>query len=277
MTTIFSQLGYNYTPSHNEIVTFANTVTDNLNTVPQLLDKWQYDDLKNNDTAITNYVENPVSSIASTLRSTCISIASACSDVNTLITIVSAAGSACTACDNFVAHTNRLAGLVEPNASTYNLPHYDMAIGTGKVLVNIIYQADGIQNNAPIMGNFTSLFIEDTLTTEYNTISGYPTLISNSISVNTWDDGLGNTFTENVSSLTTEQINTIVSNVGTITSTMNTRRTHDENFYTNSRSVLDKYQRLRKFKKDGIGTSEVNMINDYIGTTRLKNNIANTA
>jgi hypothetical protein len=56
---------------------------------------------------------------------------------------------------------------------------------------------------------------------------------------------------------------------------MTTRRTHDENFYINSGSILEEYNELKKFKAPG--SSETNIINEYIGTTRLKNNLANTA
>jgi hypothetical protein len=56
---------------------------------------------------------------------------------------------------------------------------------------------------------------------------------------------------------------------------MNTRRTHDENFFTNSKDILAEYDQMKKFKSPG--NSETNIINDYIGTNRLKNNLANTA
>jgi len=101
---------------------------------------------------------------------------------------------------------------------------------------------------------------------KYNLVTGYPTLIASSIS--TVDSNL-------VSNLTLTQINTIVTNVGALGTTMNTRRTHDENFYANCNIILEQYNEMKKYKSPG--TSETNIINDYIGTTRLKNNLANTA
>jgi hypothetical protein len=134
----------------------------------------------------------------------------------------------------------------------------------------IVFQSDGVQNNAPIMGSFTSLFIKDDLTVKYNLVTGYPTLIANSITVETIEGEVTTT-----SNLTPTQISTIVTNVGALGTTMNTRRTHDENFYANCNIILEQYNEMKKFKSPG--TSETNIINDYIGTTRLKNNLANVA
>jgi hypothetical protein len=275
MSSIFQQLGYNYTPSAGEIIDFDQKVLDTMNSMPELLNPWQYEDMRNNDTATSNYLSNPVVTISTSIRNTCISIESACAGVNNLATVASTANTAHTSANNFILHTNRISGITPIDANTVLLPHYDTAIGTGKSIMYIIYQSDGIQNNAPIMGSFTSLFIKDDLTVKYNTISGYPTLITNSISTNTYLDGEGNTVTELVSNLTNTQISTIISNVSSISNTMSTRRTHDENFYTNSSNVLEQYNQLKKFKAPG--SSETNIINDYIGTTRLKNNLANTA
>lgn len=275
MSSIFQQLGYNYSPSSNEIITFDQKVLDNMNNMPQLLSSWQYEDLRNGDTDTTNYLVNPVDTITQSIHNIAVSISSACSNVANLATISATANTANVAAINFLAHTNRLAGIVPINSDTSRLPHYETAIGVGKPIMYIVYQSDGVQNNAPIMGSFTSLFIKDDLTLKYSLVTGYPTLISNSIGTNTYLDGDGNTVTEMVSNLTPTQISTIVTNVGVLGSTMDTRRTHDENFYTNSNNILAEYNEMKKYKSPG--TSETNIINDYIGTTRLKNNLANVA
>jgi hypothetical protein len=275
MSSIFEQLGYNYTPTSNEIIDFDQKVLDNMNSMPQLLSPWQYEDLKNNDTAITNYLYNPVASITQAIHDIAVSISGACSNVANLATISATANTANVAATNFLAHTDRIAGLVEINLNTSTLPHYDSAMGVGKSIMYIVYQADGIQNNAPIMGSFTSLFIKDDLTLKYSLVTGYPSLISNSISTNSYLDGNGDTVTELVSNLTPTQISTIVSNVGALGNTMDTRRIHDENFYTNSNTVVANARKIKSFMS--LGSSEKNIINDYIGTERLKNNLANTA
>jgi len=275
MSSIFQQLGYNYSPSSNEIINFDEKVLDTMNSMPELLSPWQYEDLRNNDTAITNYLVNPVASISTSIVNICISISNACLNVSSLLIISSTANTTSLSATNFLAHTNRVAGIEPINSDTVLLPHYDTAIGVGKSIMYIVYQADGIQNNAPIMGSFTSLFIKDDLTAKYNLIINYPTLISNSITTNTYTDGEGNPVSESVSSLTPSQISEIITNISNLDNTMNTRRTHDENFFTNSKDILAEYDQMKKFKSPG--NSETNIINDYIGTNRLKNNLANTA
>lgn len=275
MSSIFQQLGYNYSPTSNEILTFDQKVLDTMNSMPELLSRWQYEDMRNGDTAITNYLVNPVSTITQSIYTISGLISDACGNVADLATISTTANTTHTSANNFLYHTNRIAGITPINSDTVLLPHYDTAIGTGKSIMYIVYQSDGVQNNAPIMGSFTSLFIKDDLTLKYSVVTGYPSLIAGSISANTYLDGDGNTVTEMVSNLTPTQISTIVTNVGVLGSTMNTRRTHDENFYTNSNNILAEYNQMKKFKSPG--TSETNIINDYIGTTRLKNNLANVA
>jgi hypothetical protein len=275
MSSIFQQLGYNYNPAANEIFEFDEKVVANMNAMPELLSPWQYEDMRNNDTAITNYVYNPIAQISATINNTCIAIQGACSNISALSTISSTSNTTYTSSVNFKNHADRIAGLVEINENTATLPHYDTAMGVGKTIMYMVYQADGIQNNAPVMGSFTSLFIEDELTTKHNLIISYPTLISNSIYTNSYLDGEGNTVTEITSNLTSTQISTIIANVGSIGTLMNTRRVHDENFFTNSNTILENYKKLKKFKTPG--SSETNIINDYIGTNRLKNNLVNTA
>jgi hypothetical protein len=272
MTQLFDQLGYNYTPTGNEIVDYSPEVINTLDKLPPLLEEWQFNDLINDDIAPTNYFFNPVKQITNTIKTNFTNIRNVSTEVSSLSGIVSACNSGRTACDNFIAHTDRIAGLVQPNENTAELPHYDMAVGVGKTLMQLIYQADGIQNTAPVMGSLTSLFIEDDLETKYNVTSGYVTLISDSISSYTDPETSVTTYS---SDLTSGQINQIISNINIITNTMTTRRTHDENFYTNSVLMLEKFQELKRYSD--LGESDTNLINNYIGTERLKNNIANTA
>jgi hypothetical protein len=272
MTQLFDQLGYNYTPTGNEIVDYSPDVIATLDKMPRLLEEWQFNDLINNDVAPTNYFSNPVVNITNTIRSNFTSIRSASILVSSLSGIVAACNNGTDECDDFIDHTNRIAGLVQPNEETAELPHYDMAVGVGKTLVQLIYQADGIQNTAPVMGSLTSLFIEDDLQAKYNVTTGYATLITDSISSSTDPE---TSITTYISSLTSEQINEIISNINVISNTMETRRLHDENFYTNSVNMLEKFQELKRYSD--LGESDTNLINNYIGTDRLKNNIANTA
>jgi len=282
MASIFEQLGYNYTPTGNEIVEFSQEVLDSMNAVPDLLNSWQYEDLQNNDTARSNYFVNPVSTISSLIRDVCISISDSClegedPDITTiegLGDVQVAAQAAANAANNFINHTNRIAGLSEIEATTALLPHYDTAIGIGKSVMYLVYQSDHIQNNAPIMGSFTSLFIEQLLTNNYNVIIDYPTLVEDSITTfapDPLDPGTVVTTTD----LTEGEIDDIIAGISAVSSLMNTRRVHDENYYTNCNTLLSNFNRQKALKSPG--TSERDLINNYIGTERLKNNLANTA
>jgi hypothetical protein len=273
MPSIFEQLGYNFTPSGNDIVNFTDDVLDSLNRIPPLLNEWQYNDLRNDDSDVTNYVTNPVASISNSIKSTSQQIMISClgtdgNVVPALSTIYTTANNVVNSATQFVMHTDRLTGLVEPNEDTAELPHYDIAIGIGKSVMYLVYQSDGVQNNAPIMGSFTSLCMKEELQTEQSIIISYPNLISSSISCTSAGEPPETTCTSNLSS---GQISTIVSKLSSINTLFNTRRTHDENYYTNATNLLRKYEEMKRYKD--VGQSEKNLFINYTGTERLKSNL----
>jgi len=59
-----------------------------------------------------------------------------------------------------------------------------------------------------------------------------------------------------------------------VSSTMTTYRQKDFNFFANSQMIVDRYNKVSEFNR--IGQTELFLINDYIGTPNLKNNLANT-
>jgi len=59
---------------------------------------------------------------------------------------------------NFYLHTNRISGVTE-STNKLTTPDYSTAMSVGRQVLSITNQVDGIQNNAPILGNFTSLAI----------------------------------------------------------------------------------------------------------------------
>ena len=138
MNSIFQQLGYNYSPSSNEIITFDQNVLDSMNSVPQFLNSWQYEDMRNSDTAITNYLVNPVSTITQSIYTISGLISDACGNVADLATISTTANTTHISANNFLYHTNRVAGIEPINSDTVLLPHYDTAIGVGKSIMYIV-------------------------------------------------------------------------------------------------------------------------------------------
>jgi hypothetical protein len=287
MSSLFGQLGYNFNDTSGTIVDFSPDVVDNLDRLPPLLEDWQYADLKNNDSAVTNYLKNPTKPVTQQIITKVNQILSVSSGVSNLGGIV-------TRCKNIVDHTipgdeftpptfvkgssskyiehcDRLSGLVQPNEDTAELPHYDLAIGVGKSLVYLVYQADGVQNNAPILGSFTSILIGPDLEQKNLAIINYPDLISASITCTTSDDGTGNTFTTCSSNLSSQVITQIQNDLNDIHTLFNGRRIHDENYYTNASVLLEKYNEMKRYKEPG--QTEKELFVDIIGTERLKSNL----
>jgi hypothetical protein len=274
MSNIFGRLEYNFDTPSNEVVEFNDNTNRTMNAVPKLLDDWQFEAISNSDT--DGYLQNPVQPITSSIISICSQIATASLNVATLSTVMAlASGISEESGPMFIEHTDRLSGLIEPIANEDNdttlLPHLDTAMAIGKTLTYIINQSDGIQNNAPIMGSFTSILIEDDLTEQRNAIAGYPTLIEDSI--------YGEEFVGEppelvrYSTLTEEQISEIESNLSIISGTLTTRRTHDENFFNNSKEVITDFSKMKKFKD--MGQTEKNLTLNYIGTDKLNSKYSN--
>jgi hypothetical protein len=55
---------------------------------------------------------------------------------------------------------------------------------------------------------------------------------------------------------------------------MDTYRQKDTNFFQNSQMVVDRYNDVSQFNR--VGQTELFLINNYIGTQNLKNNLANS-
>jgi hypothetical protein len=286
MATLFDQLGYNFTPSGNDVIEFNDEVLDSLNRIPPLLDKWGYEDLRNQDSSVTNYLKNPTKNVTLQIINTVSNILNLSSSVSELASITTSCrnivdhfipgpgefdppifvkGSS----NNYIEHCDRLSGLVQPNENTADFPHYDMAIGIGKSIMYLVYQSDGIQNNAPIIGSFTSLFVKEELESEQIILQSFVEIVNSSISCSTSGDPPETVCSSNLSS---GQISTITTKLNLVNSIFTNRRIHDENYYSNSRNLLEKYQEMKRYKNPG--QSEKNLFDNYIGTERLKNNLS---
>jgi hypothetical protein len=284
-SSIFSRLGYNFTDTNSDIIEFSDKVVSHLNALPTLVNTWQQEDIATSNTG--GYFVNPLESITTNIRNTS----------NTIIPLLSSAaqtsalqGSTGTITslfasmnanlisisgntgNNFIAHTDRISG-VAPFSSTEDpseFPYYKIAIATGKVMVYLTHQSDGITNSAPILGSFTSLFVGDELQTVLDTVSTYTNTINTSITYTTTLLGTPpNTYiyTTKTSNLSLATVQAMNNNVSYIIDTMNTRRTHDETFYQNSRAVLDDYNTVRQFSN--MGETQDQLIQNYIGSDKL--------
>jgi hypothetical protein len=256
---IFDRLGFPESMANNTIE-FSENTQKSLANLPPFLSTWQMEDIANNDTS--GYFVNPVSDYANTILSTLQTIKTSANSGN-LFAIVTAANSATSSNTfiDFTSHTNRISGVSPIDSENADLPQYNLCIGVGKALTYIIYQSDGISNNAVILGNFGSLYTANTLIQYAANLANDLILIQNSIPA-----GGGN------SNLTIEQSNTIVSDINSTNTFIYNSVVQDVNFYNNSRSVVNGYSSVRGFT--AMGDTEKYLINTLVGSNKLKERIS---
>ena len=281
MATLFDRTGFNFTDTSGTITTLPNTAIQQLNTAPALVpNQWMRDDLINDDT--TGYYVNPVANscnIIWTTANTLVSIANnlqgAANTTPLWTTIYTTLGNivdANTEMVQFINHTNRISGVVPITANTdaADKPHLEQAMQIGRALTYVIYQVDGREDNAPMLGSFTSILVANTISDYANTIVTYPNTVNNSIS--TTIDPI--TFDPiNTSNLTYNTVNSIAEFANTLYTLLHDRRVHDENFYTTSNELVNEAKNIRRY--DNLGASESSLVDNLIGTDKLKSRLAN--
>ena len=274
MAKLFQKLGYNYIDTRGDIPELSADAKEHLNTVPSLIATWQSGDIANN--SVGDYFKNPTSvsvtnilNSANTLQDRIVTILS-CTNLgvqdklNMVADIIgtNVSSNLYSNSVNFVSHTNRISGVTSyqtdaannPDAA-HSKPYYDNAMAVAKGLIYIIYQTDAIQNTAPIFGSFTSIFINPELSQANTNIIANNVILLNSISV------------ANSCNLTLPQANTIYDNIANVINLMDTRKAHDENFYTNSKTLMEDFSKVRQFSS--MGQSQTALITNYIGTDKI--------
>jgi hypothetical protein len=242
-----------------------------LNTSPIQLSDDLKTDLANGSISRTDYFKNPVSSFVASLTSNTNSIISVCvNDPTTYFTqegasdkannLANTANTFIVELTEFLEHTNRISGISPAFSQTDELtetgifkPNFSSCMALGSYLMLITANTDGVRDASPILGMFTSLYIEDELF------------------ANNWHVGNSTVFitTGDRASMTATQIeavNTVIKQANTLIST---RRISDENYYYQTESIVADYNILNSFQT--AGSTERNLINNKIGTNKLKN------
>lgn len=266
MGSIFGRLDYVHYEGTG-VSDLSEPVLNQMKSMPPLLKPWQQEDMKNNN--VSDYYKNPVANTIFDIWGVANSIPTithiANTSANTILPIIS---TLTTSLNNFYAHTNRMSGLGNAPESDPSLPTLKPALGVAKMVMYITYQTDGVQNNAPMMGCFSSLHTNDDLVTYYNTIENYYTTIATSIVVTTDPGDIetppSTSYSTNLSPTQIAQISTNLSNISTF---MDTRRTADVNFYYNSKMIADEYNDLKTF--NNMGQAQSDMVNNLIGSDKL--------
>lgn len=257
--SIFGRLGYDSANTANVVSPLSANVVSTMSNMPPLLNSWQTADAANS--TVGGYFQNPVANVTQSIWSVANSIVAitGINSVANLANIMSSANSLIVSSNSFYLHTNRISG-VSTNSDQPTLPCYTSAISVSKVVMYIVFQSDGVQNNAPMMGNFTSLTVANNLSSYYNTINGYANTILTSINQSA-----------NTTNLTPTQITTIQNNLDGVRNLMDSRRNGDTNFYYNSQAIVNDYNNLKQFSNPG--QSEKYLLNNYNGTPKLTSRI----
>lgn len=274
MATLFQNLGYNYSDPHGDITDFSSDTIEHMNAVPSIIEDWQTEDIATSN--VGGYLQNPLGSVSTSIAVSANAIKNVVSTIvtytnigvaNVMANVANSSNNLITAATNFKDHTDRVSGAISYNDAVEANPADTTIISTkpfrdtiksfSKILTYIIYQTDGVSNTAILNGSQTSLFTGPEMNVYYNVISTYANTINSSI-----------TFTPNAeSSLTLTQANTINTSINQAITFVDTRRTHDETFFINMKTMLSDYNETRQFSN--MGESETTVLNDYTGTSKL--------
>ena len=276
MTTIYERLDLNFDNAKFGEVNVLDEKTIRYYTeFPNTLKDWQYSDITSGTLSRTDYFRNPVVNVSSELRVTVNSMIQIANGVTYSNSpgvgelIYTTAVATLPQIDAFISHTNNVSGVSAQSMSTPDVPSYDLALSVGNEILRIVVSEEQVLNASPFLGNFTSLFIEEDLQALNGVIVINVSELANSITTVTIEEDL-----MYVSNLSSSRINVIYSNISTANNLVYGRRTEDWQFYQRSRQVLNDYMMLIRF--NSIGNTQRTLISDYIGTDRLKNNLANT-
>ena len=299
MATLFDRTGYNFNDTSGLVNTLPNTAINQLNTAPALLpNQWMIDDLNNND--IEGYHVNPVANSCNTIwasSNTLINITSSLQGSGNLtalwttinLDLKAISGYNVTTGDSenppivttkytgsmeeFLAHTYRISGVVPitANVDAAAKPHLEQAMQIGRALMYLVYQTDGREDNAPMLGSFTSILVANTINEYANIIVSYANTINASITITTETVG-EDVITTKTSNLSYATVNTIASTANSLITLVRDRRVHDENFYTNSNQLVNDAKSIRRYAS--LGTSESSLIDNLVGSDKLKSRLA---
>jgi len=268
MSSIYNRLGYNFdTTKFGDDVNLIPSANNFLNNSSINLSQWQVDDIATS--TATGYYQNPYSSVLSNITIVLNGMAANCNTSNITFnaaptqanTLYSSIINALTAVSDFTTHTNYISG-IERSANTVLYPDLNTALSIGRQVLSLTNKADQTQNNVPVLGSFTSLYIRDDVDSRSNAIIIDSRTLGNSLYV---EDG--NTY----SNISVSSINTIITDVNSLQTLLATRRNGDINFYQNSLAIVRDYQTVLTFSS--VGATQ-NSLLQIVGTTKLKTDLA---
>ena len=267
MASVYGRLGFDFDSNNTTVFTLSDEAINHLNTSPSFLPKaWQVTDLAENNTG--GYYKNPTANVYTTLyANTSLIFAAANTDPannfpsathNEGYNLANTANNFLITLNQFKSHTDNISGvtaLADAGTTARDYPYRESALGFGKFLIYLTHQTDGISNGSAALGSFTSLFVNDQLNA------------NNAIVANDWITFRNSLNVSNVCNLSGAAINTIISHIQTANTLIDTRRTHDINFFRNSAQVVQDFGKVSQFSN--MGPIDAQLANNYIGSDKL--------
>lgn len=276
MSSIYNLLSF---PTNDPVLNgstqvLADDVQLQMNLMPSLVNSWQQSDIANGD--VGGYFSNPNQIGNDTTNTACSIVINAGIPVTgNTPTITSLLASTLTLANTlihttvpaFEYHTQRMSNVVEMNSDVTH-PHYQLAIGYGKLLMFITNKTDNIQNNSPLIGSFGSILAANVINSNANTFLTLSQNFANTVNVVSTDDGFGNITITYQSNISLSNAQTLYDTANNLNNMMNTYRTQDTTFFTSSKSVMDAYNKVSGFSR--LGQTETDLIMNHIGTDKIK-------
>jgi hypothetical protein len=265
--SVFKNLGFNFDTNRFGDGQYLSPQANNfLNVAPITISTWQQNDIANNDVALTNYYKNPHANA-------CAAITANLNSIYVLATttpfvyasntdLISNSASTIIAVSAFKSHTDNVSGITTMTSNTDVIPGLDSATSVGNYMLRILNKTDNISNTTPLLGSMTSLFVSEEINA--NAISIYTDYVTLNASI-----VAGNSY------ISVTQLDAINQRLKTFNDFLDYRRVSDWNFFANSYITLNSYVRLEKF--NNLGNTQNYLIDNLIGTDRLKTNLANTS
>jgi hypothetical protein len=271
MSSVYSTLNFNFdTSKFGSALYLSPQAEAYLNAAPLVIPEWQKNDMANGNINMANYYKNPTANACINLSSnanTMLAFTPFTDTANLFLTASVGANNLIANLNNLVIeinafklHTDNVSGVYTMTSNTDTIPSLDHATSIGNQLLRVLSTTDGVANTVPLLGNMTSLFIA-------NDIISYTTTVASNMVV------LNNSVSGGISNISNSAMNLIISDVQTMNNYIALRRTSDCAFYVRSIQILDDYNKVSKF--DNMGNTQTYLVNNLIGTDRLKNNLAN--
>lgn len=271
MSSVYSTLNFNFdTSKFGSALYLSPEANAYLNASPLVIADWQKNDMANGNINMANYYQNPTANACASLSSnanTMLAFAPLADTANLFLYASAAANTLKTSLNNLVieiaafkSHTDNVSGVYTMTSNTDTIPSLEHATSIGNQLLRVLNSTDGVANTVPLLGNMTGLFIA-------NDIISYTTTMASDMSI------LNNSVSGGISNISNSAMNLIISDVQTMNSYISSTRTSDWAFYVQSIQILDDYNKVSKF--DNMGNTQTYLVNNLIGTDRLKSNLAN--